>query len=307
MTYAEFIAKVRGLLTVDANRKGAEELVTSLITLGILDLQHYIEAYRIGHKDTYEPGDFSTDWFASRGDLPAECYIRQCFVIRAQSKTITSVSTNNNTLTVTDHKLTNPATETEVIVGIITNSGGAVPAGITESQAYFLRPSGTDAITLHLTALDAINGDAAVDITSTGTGTNTLTYRRTRHECLDVGWDSLQSLITGHLSVNDRLARIAIEPMGSVFYVFPAIKALDENGFSYQFELNWDGKKSEWEDNDTVKFTFDDAQVVADFVASRVERRVKRDLPMSNSYAGSHALGRKHSYLDALDRGRSRH
>ena len=307
MTYAEFIAAVRTHLTVDSNRKGAESMVASLITNGILDLQTYIEGYKEGHLDVYLPDDFIDDWFASKGDLPAGAYICQCFIVKSKSKEITAVDSSTDIITVIGHGIALPEIENAAVTGVINNSLGAVPAGTTDNRAYFLRPSGDDGLTLHTTAKDAVDGTRIVDITDSGSGTNTLNYRRTRHECIDVGWDDRYSLLTGSIPVNDNLGRISIEPMASTFYVYPCVRSIDENDYSYQFELHWDGKKSEWENTDVVKFTLEDARVVANYVKIEMERTVKRDLAMSASFETSHRRGRSTSYLDAKDRARIRY
>lgn len=307
MTRAQFIAAVKVLLTTDANRAGAVEFADALIDLGMIDLQSHIDAYRVGHTEVYLPSDFITDHFASKGTLPLECEAREMYIIRGKSAEITSVSTADDQLTVAGHDITSPETEPQVVVGVVTNEGGSVPGGITEGRAYFLRPVGEDAVTLHPTAKDAVEDTNKIDITSAGTGTNTLDYNRQRHQCIDVAWDDRHSIIQGMTPLNDWLGRVSIDPQGSSFYVYPEIKELDDNGFSYQFELIWDGKKLEWEDGDTVPFVQADTLVVADFVKARMERQTKRDLPMANSFFGTHAIGKRNSFLDAQERGRSKH
>jgi hypothetical protein len=107
--------------------------------------------------------------------------------------------------------------------------------------------------------------------------------------------------------VNDWLGRVAIDPQGSTFYVYPEIQNLDTNSFSYQFELNWDGKKLEWSDNEQVPFVQADTLVIAEFVKARMERQTKRDLAMAGSFFQTHAMGKRNSFLDAQERGRSKH
>lgn len=307
MTRAEFITAVKVLLTTDANRAGAVEFADALIDLGMIDLQSHIPAYRVGHTETYLPADLITDYFASKGTLPLECEPREMYIIRFRTGTITAVDTTDDELTVVGHEITSPETEQQVVVGVVSNSGGSVPGGLTENRAYFLRPNGEDGIMLYPTAKDAVDDTNKIDITSAGSGTNTLDYNRQRHQCIDIGWDNRHSIIQGMEPLNDWLGRVAIDPQGSVFYVYPEIRALDDNSFSYKFELIWDGKKLEWEDSDQVPFLQADTLVVADFVKARMERQTKRDLQMANSFFNTHAIGKRNSFLDAQERGRSKH
>lgn len=307
MTRAEFISAVKILLTTDATRAGALEFADALIDLGMIDLQSHIPAYRVGHTDIYNPSDLISEYFASKGTLPLECEAREMYILRGKSGTITAVDTSTDQLTVAGHDISSPETESAVVVGVITNSGGAVPAGTTAGRAYFLRPVGEDGISLHPTARDAVDDTNKIDLTDAGSGTNTLDYNRTRHQCIEVGWDDRHSIIQGQVPLNDHLGRVAIDPQGSSFYVYPEIREEDDNGFSYQFELNWDGKKLEWEDSEQVPFVQADTLVVAEFVKARMERQTKRDLPMANSFFATHAQGRRNSFLDAQERGRSKH
>lgn len=305
MTYAEFIAKVETLLTVDADRKGAVEFAQELITQGIVDLQSFIDTYRVGKQTVYEPGDLTTEYFASRGALPAGCEPRDCYLIRQVEAEITAVDTTDNTITVPSHGLSSATYETEVEVGLITSTS-AIPGGLTAGRAYFLRPVDDDTLSLHNTAADAIDNEDAVDLTSAGSGTLTLAYQKERLPCWEWDWDDRFSLIHGEQCLNDDKPRICIEPYGSTFYVFPEVKALDPDGFSYTLELNWDGISVEWEDDDDVPFLDRDALVVAEFVKSRMERQVKRDLGMATSFDNTYRSGRQISYLDAKNRSRTK-
>lgn len=61
----------------------------------------------------------------------------------------------------------------------VSNSGGALPAGLSASYEYYLRPDtinpSTD-FTLHYSAYGAANNTERVEITGNGTGVQTLTY-----------------------------------------------------------------------------------------------------------------------------------
>src|SRR5688572_25436807 len=100
MTRAEFVAKVKENLTSDANRAGATTYVNNLIDIGMIDLQHYIERYRLGHKDVYEASDFLDEEFASRGELPDQCQIRDVYILRGKAGEITAVDDSADEITV---------------------------------------------------------------------------------------------------------------------------------------------------------------------------------------------------------------
>lgn len=61
----------------------------------------------------------------------------------------------------------------------VSNSGGALPAGLSASFEYYLRPDVTNPttdFTLHYTLYGAQNNTDRVNVTDAGTGTQTLTY-----------------------------------------------------------------------------------------------------------------------------------
>lgn len=77
------------------------------------------------------------------------------------------------------HSLSAPTTVDEVRRARVSNSGGALPSGITASSTYdyYVRPVGTDKFTLHTTPAGAIANTDRVDIGGTGTGTHTIVWR----------------------------------------------------------------------------------------------------------------------------------
>jgi hypothetical protein len=61
----------------------------------------------------------------------------------------------------------------------VSNAGGALPAGLSASYEYYLRPDVTNPstdFTLHFTLEGATNNTDRVDVTDAGTGTQTLSY-----------------------------------------------------------------------------------------------------------------------------------
>lgn len=71
-TWQEFCDGVKGLLTVDANRRGAEAFTTGMIRQGAIDLQDFIPAYRAGHEAIYLPADFVAQGNACIGTMPPQ-------------------------------------------------------------------------------------------------------------------------------------------------------------------------------------------------------------------------------------------
>lgn len=75
-TWKEFCDGVKGLLTVDSNRRGAELFTEGMIRQGAIDLQDFIPAYRVGHETIYLASDFVTSGSASIATLPPEAQVR---------------------------------------------------------------------------------------------------------------------------------------------------------------------------------------------------------------------------------------
>lgn len=57
----------------------------------------------------------------------------------------------------------------------VSNSGGALPAGLAAATDYYVIKIDADTFYLSETLLGALNGNAIIDITTNGTGTNTVT------------------------------------------------------------------------------------------------------------------------------------
>lgn len=98
--------------------------------------------------------------------------------VAAVSKTFTVASVPNDEITATAHGLTAPSTVDNVARAVVSNSGGALPGGLTASTSYFyyVRVVDANTLTLHKTAAGALANTDRVDITSAGTGTQTITW-----------------------------------------------------------------------------------------------------------------------------------
>ena len=82
MTWAEFKAAVKVLLTTDANRAGATSYVDALIRLGVIDLQHHIKAMRTGFVTTYTPDDMDTVGETSSGNMPGNVTVTSLTMVK---------------------------------------------------------------------------------------------------------------------------------------------------------------------------------------------------------------------------------
>lgn len=114
----------------------------------------------------------------------------------------------------------------------------------------------------------------------------------TRYPLRQYPWKDRFNMICGNVCGD----LIAIDPKGSQFYLYPKLA----DGFEYH--LYWDGIKLEFVDGDTV--TFDEAveEAVAEFVSSKIERRVNKDLPLYESYMQSYAVKRQKIFVDSNER-----
>jgi len=98
--------------------------------------------------------------------------------VAAVSKTFTVFSLADDQITVTAHGLTVPTTVDNAVRAMVSNAGGALPAGLAASTSYFyyIRVVDANTLTLHVTAAGALANTNRVDITSNGTGTQTITW-----------------------------------------------------------------------------------------------------------------------------------
>lgn len=96
----------------------------------------------------------------------------------SKSFTVTDLALDEITLS-SAHSLSAPTTVDQVRRARVSNSGGALPLGLSASSTYdyYVRPVGTDKLTLHTSAAGAINNTDRVDITDAGTGTQTIVWR----------------------------------------------------------------------------------------------------------------------------------
>ena len=82
-TWSEFVEAVNGMLTVDAARVGGgvPDYRTAMIRQGVIDMQTYVERYRIGHETLYSPQDTVREGYASRGVKPPNSAIQDAYLV----------------------------------------------------------------------------------------------------------------------------------------------------------------------------------------------------------------------------------
>jgi hypothetical protein len=104
--------------------------------------------------------------------------VTDVLLLTQQAKVFTVADLPLDTLTVTAHGLSQPATPAAALRAYVTNAGGALPGGLLASTtySYYIRVVDSNTLTLHHTATGVIAGTDRVNISSSGTGTHTLRY-----------------------------------------------------------------------------------------------------------------------------------
>jgi hypothetical protein len=291
-TWEEFKSNVKVMLTVDGDRVGAEEFVDKKIRLGVLDVQHVIKRYRTGHQDTYTSADVQQHRAASKVTLPEECQPRDCFVIRSKDD---------------DEDLTGTVTlasASATIEGSATLFTEELKVG---DQVKFSTMSTYVRVT-EIASDTEMTVDSPVDAGDDQTIVKLIEYR---HPCRPVGWRDRERLFTGESTLIDNNALMTISPDG-ILYVFPSIQSEDANGYTYAFELNWDGRKVDFEDEDVTPFDEALVDCVADYVKGECARHFDRDQerwssfcrpsnPKLNDPGGTYHQKRQVLYLEKRD------
>lgn len=83
-TWAEFVAEVKKLLPIEAQRigVGATDYLTSLIRQGVIDLQRVIPGFTVNHETIYNPNDLVREGYAMRGVKPPQSAFRDLSIFR---------------------------------------------------------------------------------------------------------------------------------------------------------------------------------------------------------------------------------
>lgn len=90
--------------------------------------------------------------------------------------------------------------------------------------------------------------------------------------------------------------RYTVDPQMRSFWVYPRVTS------GYQVKIVWDGKKTSFEDEDSVPFDEPVTLLVAEWVKMKMAREVDRDLQTARDYERSYFGLRRRIYLDIKER-----
>ena len=89
-------------------------------------------------------------------------------------------------------------------------------------------------------------------------------------------------------------ARMIPDPQGITFYIWPIIKASER----YFLSINWNGKKTEFQNGEMTPFNSDVAVAVSEWILAHAKRSVENDLNMFSSHMSSYATKRRDLYVN---------
>lgn len=253
-TWAEFRAEVLELLPLDKDRLGVQDTVnpdgsvtpgflTRTLRHGVLDLQHFIPAFRKMHESIYLPSDF----------------------VREGGEDPTAFSPSR-----------------------------IIEVGHGDDERDMRPPAASRAV---LPPNASVQDVWLFD-----------TSRNRRRAVVDFPWARRFELVNGRVPLNDGKGRIAIDPEGYTFYLYPVV----EDG--WLVSLWWNGVKLDWKDEEQTPFAreTDAADCIADYVKGVFAREIERDLQMWASYfrqdhlnPGSYMLKRRKLFINAKERTRT--
>lgn len=104
------------------------------------------------------------------------------------------VNTTNDTFTIS-------SSDKSLYTGqaVVLTTSGSAPGGLTASTTYYVIRASSTTITLASSLSNAVNG-TKIDITSTGSGTHTLTQTLTARTAGDVGGEEAHSIVTAEMA-----------------------------------------------------------------------------------------------------------
>jgi hypothetical protein len=298
-TWIQFKDAVDSLLLTNADREGTQTAKALKVKLGVRKIQDAVDRYREGHQDLYGYSDVVPEGFASSGTLPDDCEPRDCYMVGRIIKTVSNtVDIADNELTVTAHGLTQATALEDVEAGRFTNTGGSLPTGVATGQSYFLRVVDANTLTLHASPQNAIDNENQVDITGNGSGTTTIAFGLKRYPVVPFPWSNRHELIEAVVCMTGDRGYIAFDPNSSDFLSFPQIPVgEDDNERTWELEINWDGLKTDFDDNDATPFDDEAVDAVAEYVMSYFQRHVDKDLAAAEVSMKAHKSAKADAYL----------
>lgn len=292
-TWKQFTDEVKVLLSVDRNRLGAEDFTALHIRQAVIDLQDVIKRYRTGHQNFYRHTDVSPYRTASKVTLPQEAQVRDSYLIRWKEDdaaltgltTLSSADTSLRPQLVASGSL---FTE-ELVVGDII----ALASDITNLYTH-----------KYATVGEIVSDDTLILDKGLGNEVEESIFKLTvqRHPCVNVGWQCREELFNGAHDFIDNNALATISPTGEL-YVHPALLSADADSWKYLLEVNWDGKKVEFADEDMTPFDEETTLVVANKVKAECALHFNKDRAEHGAFLEKYIFGRQGIYLGARDRG----
>ncbi len=279
-TWTEFKDAVDELLLVNANRLGTEEFKEAQVRLAVIRIQRNIEAYRKGQQNIFTASDLTVEGFVSKGSMPEGCTPRDCYLVRRFTVDVSNtVDTATDEVTAVAHGIVQGTNTNEVEIAQFRNEDGALPTGIVAGRSYFIRVVDADTITLHTSAAGALDNTNRVTVSGDGTGSNFMDWAINRYAAATYPWKNRYDLIEGSVCYNAGQAMVSFDPNSLYFYVGPIVLDEDTDGKNHYFELNWDGVRIDWDDEDATTMDEQATSCVAEFVQSQFYRHIDRDLP----------------------------
>ena len=287
-TWAAFLAAVDSLLLTDGNRLGTVTAKNLQVKVAVKKLQQGIRKYRQGHQEIYTNdgtvnSELQAEGFAAVGELPENCEPTDAYIVKKVVVTVSNtVEATDDEITATAHGVTAATGTGDVTTGQLVNTGGAVLTGAQENRLYYLRVVDANTLTLHHSAEGVIDNDDRVNLTADGTGTTTLEHSISRYPVSGVSWASRMELRHNSACTDGLQGLMAFNPNADEFWMSPVLTVgEDADGYEWELELNWDGVKLEWADNDTTPFDEGAAAFVSEYVKAWMLRHVDQDLAQS--------------------------
>ncbi len=307
-TWLQFTEAIDALLLTNAQREGTQTGKALKVRMGAKKMQETTIRYRNGHQDLYTYSDLIPNGFASEGELPEDCEPRDCYIVgRIILPASNTVDTVNDQITVSSHGITAPTAVIEVQWGKFFNTGGSLPGGVVSNQTYFLRVVDANTLTLHTSAQGVIDNTGRVTLTGDGSGTTNLEYSYQRYRLNDMEWGSRYSMTNGQVCIDPHVGLISFNPNDSTFLVYPQLSVgADDNNRTWQIEINWDGVKLEWDDNDPTPFDDAAVEAIAAHVQTWFHQYVDQDLQQAAFSQNEFKNARADAYLKAKRQGETR-
>lgn len=117
-----------------------------------------------------------------------------------------------------------------------------------------------------------------------------------RKQALPYDWEMRNDLLCGSMACSNCNRMLALDPDSGRFIFYPALAATE------QLILVWNGKKSDFSDDEYVPFPEEAVEACVAFIKGKISREVDRDLTMAESFNTTYALERTKLYIAAAER-----